>query len=80
MPRTPRYCDYGIGRQLQLRLDPLAWEPPYAIGVVLKKTKRQKKKNPYVEIPTPYFSECDYIADETFKEVIQLKQGHYGES
>ena len=24
---------------------PLAWEPPYAVGVALKKTKRKKKKN-----------------------------------
>jgi len=24
---------------------PLAWEPPYAMGVVLEKTKRQKKKD-----------------------------------
>ena len=24
---------------------PLAWEPPYAAGVALKRQKRQKKKN-----------------------------------
>ena len=25
-------------------IQPLAWEPPYAVGVALKRTKRQKKK------------------------------------
>ena len=25
-------------------IGPLAWEPPYAVGVVLEKAKRQKKK------------------------------------
>ena len=25
-------------------IGPLAWEPPYAIGVALEKAKRQKKK------------------------------------
>ena len=29
-------CVCGIGQQLQLRLDPLAWEPPYAAGAALK--------------------------------------------
>ena len=37
-------CVCGIGRQLQLRLDPLAWEPPYAVRGALEKAKRQKKK------------------------------------
>jgi len=26
------------------QIRPLAWEPPYAVGVALEKTKRQKKK------------------------------------
>ena len=25
-------------------MDPLAWEPPYDVGVALKKTKRRKKQ------------------------------------
>ena len=25
-------------------IGPLAWEPPYAVGAVLKKTKKKKKK------------------------------------
>ena len=32
-------------------IGPLAWEPPYAVGVALEKTKRQKKKkNIYIYI------------------------------
>ena len=27
-------------------MGPLAWEPPYAAGVALKKTKQQKQKHP----------------------------------
>ena len=27
------------------QIRPLAWEPPYAAGAALKKTKRQKKKS-----------------------------------
>ena len=34
-------CDCGLGWQLQLRLDPTAWELPYASGP--KKTKKKKK-------------------------------------
>ena len=30
--------------RLQLRLDPLAWEPPYAAEMALEKAKRQRKK------------------------------------
>ena len=26
------------------QIGPLAWEPPYAVGVALEKAKRQKKK------------------------------------
>ena len=35
----------GVGRQLQLGLDPLAWEPPYAVGAALKRQKDKKTKN-----------------------------------
>ena len=51
---------YGAGRRhssdLQLLwhrlaavapIRPLAWEPPYAVGVALKKTKDKKKKIPF---------------------------------
>ena len=34
----------GIGWQLQLLLDPLAWEPPYAAGAALIGQKIGKKK------------------------------------
>ena len=36
-------CGCGVGRRLQLQLDPLAWEPPYASGVALEKAKSKKK-------------------------------------
>ena len=29
---------------MELRLDPLAWEPPYAVGAALKSIKQNKKK------------------------------------
>ena len=35
-------CGSGIDWWLQLQLDPLAWEPPYATGAVLEKTKINK--------------------------------------
>ena len=38
--RIPRCCGSNVGRQLQLRLDPLAWEPQYATGVALKRQKK----------------------------------------
>ena len=37
------YYGSGVGRRLQL-IRPLAWEPPYAVGVALK---RQKKRTYY---------------------------------
>ena len=33
-------CGCGIGQWLQLQLDPVAWEPPYAVGVDLEKDKK----------------------------------------
>jgi len=51
---APWYCSvgegpsvavkYGVGWQLQFRFDPLAWEPPYALGASLKRQKKKKKK------------------------------------
>ena len=39
-------CGSGVGWWLQLRLDPLAWEPPHATCLALKKrTKRQNNNN-----------------------------------
>ena len=35
----------GVGWQLQLRFDPLAWEIPYASGLALKKEKEKTKKS-----------------------------------
>ena len=36
----PRCCGCGAGQQLQLQF--LAWEPPYAVGVALKRLKIKK--------------------------------------
>ena len=35
-------CGYGVGQQLQLWFDPLAWEPPCDVSAALKKTKKEK--------------------------------------
>ena len=43
MARILCCCGSGVDQQLQLSL-PLAWEPAYAMGVALKKTKREKEK------------------------------------
>ena len=32
----------GVGQRLQLQLDRLTWEPPYASGAALEKTKQNK--------------------------------------
>ena len=42
--RIQRGCGCGIGQRLQLPLDPLAWESPYAAGAALKRQKKDKKK------------------------------------
>ena len=30
-------CGCGVGQTLQLRFDPIAWEPPFASGLALKR-------------------------------------------
>ena len=42
---------------------PLAWEPPYAAGVALKRQKDKKKKKKYIYI---------YIYTHTYKELIYI--------
>ena len=37
-------CGCGVGWQLQLQFDPLAWEPPYAMGAALKRQRAKKPK------------------------------------
>ena len=62
----------GVGRRCSLALallwrwhrpaavapiQPLSWEPPYAMGAALKKTKRQKvkkKKKNFIEVELVY--------------------------
>ena len=43
MAQIPRCCGCGVGRELQLPIQPLAWEPPYAVGVTLKRGGKKKK-------------------------------------
>ena len=38
------YCGCGVGLELQLLFNPLAWELPYDTGVALKLKKKKKKK------------------------------------
>ena len=52
-----RCCGCGAGQQLQHQLT-LAWEPPYAMGVALK---RPKKK----EIPFQFFSLLENLVLES---------------
>ena len=40
-----RCCGCGVGQQLQLRFNPLAWEPPYTAGAALKRQNKQTNKN-----------------------------------
>ena len=42
--RIWRGCGSGVGRQQQLQLDSLAWEPPCALDEALKRQKTPKKK------------------------------------
>ena len=44
MARIWHCCGSGIVQQLQLQLDPPAWEPPYATGAALKKKTKKKRK------------------------------------
>ena len=41
MARIGHGCGCGVGQQLQLRFDPFTWEPPYAMGVALKKKTKK---------------------------------------
>ena len=46
--KIPHCCGCGVGRQLQLPFDPLAWELPYAMGAPptgKKKKKKERKKD-----------------------------------
>ena len=41
LAQIPSCCGCGVDRQLQL-IRPLAWEPPYAMGMAPEKAKSQK--------------------------------------
>ena len=42
MARILSYCGSGIGLAATAPIQPPAWEPPYAVGADLEKSKRQK--------------------------------------
>ena len=52
--------DHRHGSDLEMLIRPLAWEPPHAMGVALKRQKDKKKKKDiaaiYVKSPLPMFS------------------------
>ena len=66
MAQVPCCCGCGVGWQLQLGFDPLAWEPPYAVGAALKKTKDKKKKNYNLPVIS-YFSFGVILIFETWE-------------
>ena len=47
------------------KIQPLAWEPPYAAGVTLKRKKKRKKKKKNPACPAPEF--YDYATLNAWK-------------
>ena len=45
-------------------IGPLAWEPPYAMGVALEKAKRQKNKIKYNKMPLPFRFSWSFLFKE----------------
>ena len=43
---VPALLWFWRGLAATVLIRPLAWEPPYAVGVALEKATRQKKKDP----------------------------------
>ena len=41
LAQIPCCCGCGVGQAAVAPIRPLAWEPPYAVGVALKKTERK---------------------------------------
>ena len=44
MACIPCGCDCGCGLAATAPIRPLAWEPPYALGAALEKTKKKKER------------------------------------
>ena len=42
MAQIPHCCSCGIGPAAQAPIQPLAWEPPCAVSVALKRQKNKK--------------------------------------
>ena len=43
MAQIPHCCSCGIGPAAQAPIQPLAWEPPCAVSVALKRQKKKKQ-------------------------------------
>ena len=73
MAQIPCCYGSGVGRWLQLRFDPLAWEPPYAVGAAQEKAKRQKKerKKIYLSISKQHY----HSVNHTFQDVQKSGSG-----
>ena len=55
MARIPSCCGCGVGPAAVALIQPLAWEPPYAVGAALKRPPPQKKesKECWDRVPLP---------------------------
>ena len=55
-------CGCGVGRQPQLLIRPLGWEPPYAAGAASKRQKNKKRKK---EISVTQFEHEENVFERT---------------
>ena len=69
-----RGCGCGVGRQLQLRLDPLAWESPYAAGAAIKKKKKNRDRQTDPEMKEACFSLPQHYMAFVFRS--EVPSGH----
>ena len=52
--RIWRRCGFGVGLAATALIGSLAWEPPYAAGVALKRKEKEVKSVPFVDDMTVY--------------------------
>ena len=64
-----RCCDCGVGPAATALILPLAWEPPYASSVALKRQKKKKKKLKFTsceKYSIPYETIVNTFLDNSF--------------